>query len=246
MADFRETTVTVTGTTRTIRTERIGTVKQLEAAHTKAVKAALVEMRKAAIPALRERRDPALGPLIRLAWFAEQVAQWEKGTFAPTPGTYSVAAMRKPWPKPTRRPVPEYLVEVAPGEFATREAAEAMGVEEYEEEILPGLTVGREGKYWVLHHPRSTTTEKPRGYHVGPLYRTKADARKSALTELAGFDWTRSQAELVADERVKVTVKWIKSREWAARKPSEAWRREDAQKAYEALRALRGPESVSA
>ncbi|MFG2404246.1 hypothetical protein ACGFR8_07880 [Streptomyces brevispora] len=40
----RETTVTVYGTTRTIRTEQTGTVRQMETAHTKAVKAALQEL----------------------------------------------------------------------------------------------------------------------------------------------------------------------------------------------------------
>ncbi|MFE4329652.1 hypothetical protein ACFRQM_09370 [Streptomyces sp. NPDC056831] len=43
----RETTVTVYGTTRTIRTERTGTARQLETRHTRAVKAALKELHEA-------------------------------------------------------------------------------------------------------------------------------------------------------------------------------------------------------
>lgn len=43
----RETTVTVYGTTRTIRTEQTGTARQLETAHTRAVKAALTELHDA-------------------------------------------------------------------------------------------------------------------------------------------------------------------------------------------------------
>ncbi|EMF20389.1 hypothetical protein H114_32639 [Streptomyces gancidicus BKS 13-15] len=48
--DYRETTVTVFGETRTIRTERTGRVRtdrQLESAHTKAVRAALTAMHEA-------------------------------------------------------------------------------------------------------------------------------------------------------------------------------------------------------
>lgn len=45
--EFRETTVTVYGVTRTIRTERTGTTRQLETKHTKAVRAALTEMHEA-------------------------------------------------------------------------------------------------------------------------------------------------------------------------------------------------------
>ncbi|WP_327415423.1 hypothetical protein [Streptomyces sp. NBC_01233] len=42
--DYRETTVTVYGTRRTVRTERTGTVRQMETAHTRAVRATLEEL----------------------------------------------------------------------------------------------------------------------------------------------------------------------------------------------------------
>ncbi|WP_128378531.1 hypothetical protein [Streptomyces cavernae] len=48
--DFKETTVTVFGVTRIIRTERTGrvrTIRQLETSHTKAVRAALTELHEA-------------------------------------------------------------------------------------------------------------------------------------------------------------------------------------------------------
>ncbi|GHA94469.1 hypothetical protein [Streptomyces chryseus] len=45
--DYRETTVTVYGTTHTVRTERTGTVRQMETAHTRAVRATLEELHAA-------------------------------------------------------------------------------------------------------------------------------------------------------------------------------------------------------
>lgn len=49
--DYRETTVTVYGTTRSVRTERTGTVRQLETAHTRAVRTTAEELRAAGKPA---------------------------------------------------------------------------------------------------------------------------------------------------------------------------------------------------
>ncbi|MEW1551407.1 hypothetical protein [Streptomyces tsukubensis] len=49
MTDFRETLIRIYGTEHIIRTERTGSVKQLEAAHTRAVKTAITEIRVARI-----------------------------------------------------------------------------------------------------------------------------------------------------------------------------------------------------
>ncbi|EHM24272.1 hypothetical protein SPW_7366 [Streptomyces sp. W007] len=240
MDTHRETVLTVTGITRVIRTERTGTVKKLEADHTRAVKAALVDMRKAGVPDLRARaRAVGEGGKGRISKMADL---WERGGFTPY-GTYNVAAMRKPFPKVTPADVPDYFVETAPGEYVTSEIAEESGATEMLEEILPGLKVGRDGRYWVLRLAGSATAEKPNGTHLGPCFRTKAAARKSALTELASFNWTRPHAEIRDDERAKTVVVWIKLREFAARKPSDQWRQEDARKAEVAIRELEHPAS---
>lgn len=125
--DYRETTITVAGIERVIRTEvggKIRTVKQLEAAQAKAVKAALVDMRKASAPTIHARAravgEGGKGTLSSLA------RRWERGTFT-SHGTYDVATMKRPFP-PVRytEAVPEYLVEVAAGHYATAEAAEGL------------------------------------------------------------------------------------------------------------------------
>lgn len=64
---FRETTITIFGEARVIRTERTGTVRQLESAHTKAVRAALSET-YAAVPderkqALKDRLNKRIAEL---------------------------------------------------------------------------------------------------------------------------------------------------------------------------------------
>ncbi|MGW6416300.1 hypothetical protein [Streptomyces sp. NPDC055055] len=77
--DYRETTVTVYGTTRTVRTERTGTVRQMETAHTRAVRTAVEELRaagkagalaaakKTARDAVHAARHHASGPLVTAA-----------------------------------------------------------------------------------------------------------------------------------------------------------------------------------
>jgi hypothetical protein len=52
---YRETTIRIHGLERVIRTEQTGTVKQLEAAHTKAVKAAVTELHAQSVPAYAAR-----------------------------------------------------------------------------------------------------------------------------------------------------------------------------------------------
>jgi hypothetical protein len=123
--EHRETTIRVAGVERVIRTEvggKVRTVKQLEAAHAKSVKAALVEMRKAGAPTLRAKAravgDGGKGEFSKLA------ARWERGVFAAhgTPGVSSA-----PFPKfRFTGEIPEYLTEVAPGHYATAEAAEGL------------------------------------------------------------------------------------------------------------------------
>ncbi|MFD9442103.1 hypothetical protein [Streptomyces sp. NPDC060001] len=137
--DFRETTVRVVGVERVIRTERVGkvkTVKQLEAAHTKCVKATIVEMRRANLAVLEaaalkaeenKRKNPGSSWAHADAQAARRIARRaERGTL-PSYGTYDVAAMKKPFPAVRfTDAVPEYLVEVEPGHYATAEVAEEL------------------------------------------------------------------------------------------------------------------------
>ncbi|WP_406501582.1 hypothetical protein OHA04_27565 [Streptomyces sp. NBC_01590] len=85
--DYRETTVTVYGTTRTVRTGRTGTVRQMETAHTRAVRATLEELRaagkagalaaakKTAREAVHAARNHASGPLVTAAADANRAVE---------------------------------------------------------------------------------------------------------------------------------------------------------------------------
>ncbi|MFD5160991.1 hypothetical protein ACFWMJ_23430 [Streptomyces hawaiiensis] len=110
--EHRETTVTVAGVERVIRTEmggRVRTVKQLETAHTKAVKAAVIEMRIAAAPDSMPY-EMAHGMATRATKFP--VCNWD-------------AAVRPLRALRTEDPT-AYLVEVEPGHWATEDAAEML------------------------------------------------------------------------------------------------------------------------
>ncbi|CAL9611530.1 hypothetical protein SUDANB1_05637 [Streptomyces sp. enrichment culture] len=108
--DFRETTVTVYGTTRTIRTERTGTVKQLDAAHTKAVRAALTELHEAgkgdalkaaqaaAKKAAAAARDHASGPLLQAAIDAQKHVKHIQNRKFTVPSFPSLKARLRPEP----------------------------------------------------------------------------------------------------------------------------------------------------
>ncbi|MFF4478735.1 hypothetical protein ACFY1A_17200 [Streptomyces sp. NPDC001520] len=110
--NFRETTVRAAGVERVIRTElggKVRTVKQLEATHTKAVKSAIIELRIAAAPDSMPRE------------MAERRAKNE--TVMPK---CNWDAARRPL-RPVRTEDPTtYLIEVAPGHYATEDAAEAL------------------------------------------------------------------------------------------------------------------------
>lgn len=125
--EHRETTLRVAGVERIIRTEiggKLRTVKQLEAAHTKAVKAALTEMRKAGAETLR-KRAAAVGEG-GSDCISQQARRWERGTF-PSYGTYDVSAARKPFPAPRfTGEAPAYLVEIEPGHYATADVAKQL------------------------------------------------------------------------------------------------------------------------
>ncbi|WDM16685.1 hypothetical protein J3S85_37590 [Streptomyces lavenduligriseus] len=137
----RETTITVAGIERVIRTEMVGhirTVKALETAHTKAVKAALVEMRRDALPVFQAAADKAeehakTRPVDPLAMMSAKDARntarrAERGTLH-SHGTYNVRTARKPHPSVRyTETVPEYLVEIEPGHYATDEAAESLAL----------------------------------------------------------------------------------------------------------------------
>ncbi|MFF5422488.1 hypothetical protein, partial [Streptomyces misionensis] len=108
--DYRETTVTVYGATRTVRTVRTGTVRQMETAHTRAVRAALEELRvagkagalaaakRAARAADAKARNHHSGPDLIAAQDAHRaVARIEKRAFkAPTFPNFK--AMTRPHP----------------------------------------------------------------------------------------------------------------------------------------------------
>jgi hypothetical protein len=133
--NYRETMIRVASIERVIRTEmggKVRTAKQLEAAHTKAVKGALVDMRRANLDGFKR----AAVELEARPWFplkdqdvkrAHNIARRaERGTLH-SHGTPGVDA--KPFP-PVRytETVPEYLVEVEPGHYATAEAAESLAL----------------------------------------------------------------------------------------------------------------------
>ncbi|MCY0957712.1 hypothetical protein [Streptomyces sp. H27-H5] len=108
--DYRETTVTIYGVRRTVRTERTGTVRQMETAHTRAVRATLEELhdankaralaaaKRTARAADEKARGHNSGPDQRAAFDANRaVAQIEKRKFeAPTFPNF--AAMARPHP----------------------------------------------------------------------------------------------------------------------------------------------------
>ncbi|WP_326742628.1 hypothetical protein [Streptomyces sp. NBC_01768] len=222
--DFRETKIRVDGVEQTIRTERTSTVKRLETDHTKAVKAALVARRT---------------EVLSIVFDPDKAAKMAKAATV-FPACNWVDA-RKGFPKaPTGKPIPDYLVEVAPGHYATAEAAKSMGAEELFEEVLPGLRVCRyaDGTRWTLRLAGTVTEEKPEGTHLGPLFKSRDRARQVALDELSGFDWTRPADELKADEAAGTTVRFIKWREHVARKPSDTWAWEQLREAEAALKAF--------
>ncbi|MFB6885829.1 hypothetical protein ACFCY8_33920 [Streptomyces noursei] len=130
--------------------------------------------------------------------------------------------------------VTDYLLEVAPGEYATAEAAEAMGAKERVDEVLPGLAVARgkrDGSVWGLVHLPSHTEERERR-HLGPLFKSRQRARDVARADLAHLDWTRSTQELLDDPVTGATVKIVKCRELLKTGPkSNAWAREPLRQA---------------
>ena len=253
----RETTIRVAGTERVIRTElgaKIRTVKQLEAAHTKAVKDAIVAARQAKLDeqyndmmasAQTPREDkagfPGSGERSRQHALTEaEIWRHKYGTaepLKPVPCNYIDA--RKGFSKVTFKPdVPEYLVKVGEHEYATPEAAESMGAAERVDEILPGLTLRRYGKGWALYHPASADDDHPHGYHLGPVFKTQKRAREVTLTDLSGLDFTRSGEALVADETTAAVVKFVKLREFVAASKKNAWAVDELRDAEAAVSAL--------
>ncbi|MFJ9213051.1 hypothetical protein [Streptomyces sp. NPDC102264] len=147
--DFRETKLRIFGVERVIRTERTGkvrTIKQLESAHTKAVKSALEGVQAADMAAQHEERMADIRS--RAYSDPEGFGEWgvgqgernrardiavEEALYARLPKVRfnfprcNWVDARKGFPKaPTGRPIPTYLVEVAPGEYATQEVAEEL------------------------------------------------------------------------------------------------------------------------
>jgi hypothetical protein len=255
--DFRETTIRVAGVERVIRTERVAkvrTVKQLEAAHTKAVKAAIVAARQAKLDeqyadmvadAQEPREDtegcPGSGERSRQSAITDAEI-WRHmygtaGQLKAVPCNYVDA--RKGFPKVTFKPdVPEYLVELAPGHYATEDAAESMGAEERVDEVAPGLALRRYGKGWAPYHLASATQEKPHGVPLGPVFKTRKRARDVVAADLARLDFTRPAEELLADEETAAVVKFVKLREFVAASKRNDWAEDDLRKAEAAVAAL--------
>ncbi|MGW2515037.1 hypothetical protein ACWC0A_37850 [Streptomyces scopuliridis] len=251
--DFRETKLRIFGVERVIRTERTGSVKQLEAAHTKAVKAVLAEERTVG---LDRRHADRLDEIESSSW--EDKEGWKgSGRHAKANAlaladkldkerrAVKHAPVRCNWvdackglPKVTYgKPVPDYLIEIAPREYATTEAARSMEAEELPDEVLPGLELRRYGKKWVLCHVLSVTEERP-NVHIGPVFKTRERARHIALTELAHLDWTHTTEELLADPVAGPTVRIIKWREFVAASKRNAWAKERVREAEAELAVL--------
>lgn len=156
----RETTITVYGVTRTIRTEQTGTTRQLEAAHTKAVKAALEELhaagKGAALASARAAAEAAGAKsrnhhsglfLIEAQRLRDRVARIEKRKFtAPAGGRYP--AMRRPFPPVkcdidvTDPRVADYHEAITPGAPAHPDTASAEAAVEEPAPIAPLSEVG--------------------------------------------------------------------------------------------------------
>ncbi|MFD3422096.1 hypothetical protein [Streptomyces decoyicus] len=220
-----ETTVRVAGTEKVVRTERTSTVEHLQTTHTKAVKAAIVELRTAENSRI----------------FRPELAAKKARNETKFPSYVDQAKARRPDPLPSRIDVPDYLVELAPGEYATGEAAGAMKVSERVDEVLPGLGVVRDregGSRWLLRHLPSVTEERPDA-HLGPVFKTRKRARTVALTELAHLDWTRPTQELL-DDAVGPTVRIIKWREYIAAAKRNAWAEPNLREAEAELAATQG------
>lgn len=257
LVTHRETTIRVDGFERVVRTElgdKIRTVKQLEAAQLKAVKAAIVAMRQAKLDeqyadmvssAQKPQEDtegfPGSGERFQSSLLHQaEVWRHEYGTaktLKNVPTNYVDA--RKGFPKVTfTNTVPEYMIETAPGEYATPDAAKSMDVKERVDEVVPGLAVERRraGTGWFLCHLPSVSGEsRP---HLGPVFKTRQRARQVALTELARFDFTRTQAEIVEDEETRVVIKFLKLREFVAAKKANAYAEDDLRKAAEEVARL--------
>ncbi|WP_329168380.1 hypothetical protein OG709_30150 [Streptomyces sp. NBC_01267] len=260
-APFRETTIRIHGVERVIRTEmggKVKTVKQLEAAHTKAVRAAIDGARQARLDdqyaemvasAQKPQKDrdgwPGSGRATRTRLMAE-AAEWrvKYGKASPVkfPAYTDHQKAKAPFPTPTATRVPEYLIETAPGEYATREAAESTGATERVDEVLPGLAVARntsngDRSTWVLRHLPSVAAGDEKA-HLGAGFKTRARAREVALTDLAHLDWTRSQDELVADSVTSATVRFVKFREMFQTSKKFAWAEERMREAEAELTPL--------
>jgi hypothetical protein len=131
--EHRETTIRVAGVERVIRTEvggKIRTVKQLEVAHTRSVKGAVIEMRRANSDVYRR----TLATMEAASWSPARdrdieamkliIRRAERGTIT-SHGTPGVSTAPFPKVRYTTE-IPEYLTEVAPGHYATAEAAEGL------------------------------------------------------------------------------------------------------------------------
>lgn len=257
--DFRETMIRVHGVERVIRTERAGkvrTVKQLEAAQLAAVKAALVEMDRTVA---EKRHADQLATLHAAEWEDLQglpgsgqrsrdnaitqanIRHMQRKPLKLHGATSAYADARKGWPKVTfTAQVPDYFVEVAPGEYATAEAAESMGAAERVDEVLPGVALQRYGKGWTLHHLASADEEHPQGRSLGPVFKTRRRAREVALTDLARVDFTRPAGVLVADEETAAVVKFVKLREFVMASKRNAWAEDNLREAEAAVTAFVG------
>lgn len=143
---YRETTIRVHGVERIIRTELAGavkTVKQLEAAHAKAVKAAITDARQAKLDARyadlvadaqKPQEDtagfPGAGERHRERALAE-AGEWRRvyGTAKPLKSpTCNYVDARKGFPSVrfTDKPSDKFLIQVAPGEYVSRELLETV------------------------------------------------------------------------------------------------------------------------
>jgi hypothetical protein len=255
--EHRETTIRVAGTERVIRTEaggKVRNVKQLEAAHMKALKAALVAARQAKLDeqyadmvadAQKPRDDtegfPGSGERSRQRALTDaEIWRHKYGTAEQLkPVACNYVDARKGFPKVTFKPdIPEYLVKVAPDKYATVDAAKSMGAEESVDEILPGLTLRRYGKGWALFHLASADEDYPNGFNLGPVFKTQKRAREVTLTDLARIDFTRSGEALVADPETAAVVKFVKLREFVAASKRNAWAVDELREAEAAVSAL--------
>lgn len=216
----RITTLQFGTAVREIRTSGT-TAAKLERTHTAAVRAAAVALRT---EAYAQHLSPELA-----------ARKAHNATKAPTTGLRERSGGRGLLPATD-------WVRTGPTVYVTAEVARAMGLEEWAEEVLPGLAVvrgGSDGRRWHLRHLRTYADASHEAKHLGPVFKTRERAVDVTLAELAHLDWTRTAEALLADPLSAATVRLVLLREFVTASKKNAWATDRLEKAEADLARVR-------